>query len=57
MKHIFGVSADGHNILEIATSLRESIIELSGKLSLTPKIVSGLVVKHLISSTSFETWS
>jgi len=29
MKHIFGVSADGHNILEIATSLRESIIELN----------------------------
>lgn len=29
MKHIFGVNADGHNILEIATSLRESIIELN----------------------------
>lgn len=29
MKHIFGVSADGHNILEIASSLRESIIELN----------------------------
>ena len=29
MKHIFGVNADGHNILEIATSLRERIIELN----------------------------
>ena len=37
MKHIFGVSADGHNILEIATSLRESIIELSGKRLTNPK--------------------
>jgi sulfate permease, SulP family len=29
MKHIFGINADGHNILEIAISLRESITELN----------------------------
>ncbi|MFQ3361405.1 MAG: SulP family sulfate permease [Alphaproteobacteria bacterium] len=29
MKHIFGINADGHNILEITISLRESITELN----------------------------